>query len=85
MPPASLEHESVQLVGSRAAMSSVNESPELIDEVRLLLSSFEDDHLSKLVHNDSFEMLRAGTHHHLFDDTKAAFDHVHKRLGPSTM
>jgi len=71
-----------RVFGARAAIRQVNDAPGLIEELRALLATLEEERLGKLVHNDSYDMMRAGQNLHLFDDTQHAFEMVSQRLEP---
>ena len=68
------------MYASRQAVMDASKSPELIDEARMLLTSFEDGYISKLVQGDAFEMQRYGLNLKGFEMTAAAYANITERL-----
>ena len=75
-----LDKYSRQMYASRQAVIDASKSPELIDEARMLLTSFEDGYISKLVQGDAFEMQRYGLNLKGFEMTAAAYANITERL-----
>ena len=69
-----------QMYAGRQALSDAVKTPELVDEARMLISSFEEDCIGKLIHNDAFDMIRYGLASG-FEKTANAHTDIVCRLG----
>ena len=77
---SALGKQTRQMFAAREAMSDAIKKPELIDEGRLLVNSFEKDCIRQLTQGDSFDMVRVGRNHHKFAAAIEAFEVLSSRL-----